>query len=377
MNTERGTNSEHNREARICLFSQRHLQRLVSRCVDYEFEDVICEVDDVELLACEPYRYFNFSQKVVNKIAKYVSIAELNPGLRRLRLKNDYDLFVVVCMFPRDLLAINAIKGWKESCRTSICWLDEIWSANLNALKGHMKILSQFDYIVLNCSQSVGPVQDIIQKPCFYIPPGVDAIRFCPYPNPPVRSIDVFNLGRRSPVTHEALLKMVEARRIFYMYDTINRMDTYYPRQHRDLIANLAKRSRYFLANAAKVDRDLETQGQSEIGFRFFEGAASGTVMIGQPPTNEAFREHFNWPDSVIRIPRDASNITEILDDLDSQKEHLKEIRKNNVVQSLLRHDWAYRWRVILDMVNLEAKEALTAREKRLELLADMANGSS
>lgn len=125
------------RVARVSVCSLRGTcKRLVSRCVDYEFEDVICEVDDVELLACEPYRYFNFRQKVVNKIAKYVSVAKLNSGLRSLRLKKDYDLFVMVCMFPSDLLAINAIKGWKESCQTSICWLDEIWHAELNELKG-------------------------------------------------------------------------------------------------------------------------------------------------------------------------------------------------------------------------------------------------
>jgi hypothetical protein len=40
-------------------------------------------------------------------------------------------------------------------------------------------------------------------------------------------------------------------------------------------------------------------------------------------------------------------------------------------VQSLLRHDWVYRWRTILEAVGLEPTPALVAREKRLKALAE------
>ncbi len=69
-------------------------------------------------------------------------------------------------------------------------------------------------------------------------------------------------------------------------------------------------------------------------------------------------------------MPYDAENIAEVLADLDSQSERMREIRKNGVVQSLLRHDWVYRWRAILDMVGLEPRPALIAREERLKKLA-------
>lgn len=360
-------------DARICMLSQRNVQRIVSRCADYEFEDVVCEIDDVELLAPEPYRSFVVGQKLANQLARHIGVASLNPGSRKLRLNRSYDLFVAKCLFPNDLLLVNTIEGWRQHCRTAVCWLAEIWAGELHKWKGHLKILSQFDYVVLNCSASVQPIQNRIQRSCSYIAPGVDAIRFCPYPNPPLRCIDVYNMGRKSPVTHQVLLKMTKQKRIFYIYDTIHRMDTFYPRQHRSLMANIAKRSRYFIANAAKIDRQFETHGQSEIGYRFVEGAASGTVMIGEPPENEEFRKHFDWPDAVIHMPFDSPDIAKILADLDSQPERLEEIRRNNVVQSLLRHDWVYRWRAILDMFGLEPRPALLTREARLKNLAEEA----
>ena len=359
---------------RICLFSQRNLQRLVSRCAEYEFEDLICKVDEAELLVPEHFRRFIVGQKISNQVARRFSIASLNPGIRKLKLNKSYDLFVAICQFPRDLLSINAIKGWKQRCRTSICWLAEIWACEVRKLKGYLKILSQFDHVVIPSMGSVQPLKDVIGDRCVYIPAGIDTIRFCPYPNPPLRFIDVYSMGRKSMVTHQALLKMAEQKNFFYIYDTFENMKTLLPQDHRILIANIAKRSRYFLANAPKINRKCETEGQGEISYRFLEGAASGTVMIGETGESEAFRKHFDWPDAVIHMPYDASNIAEIIGEFDSQPERLEKIRRNNVIQCLLRHDWAYRWQAILDIVGLKPRPALIERERHLKKLADIAN---
>jgi len=367
------TSSESSSAPRVCIFSQRHLHRLVSRGADYEFEDVICQIDDADLLLPEPYPWFVGGQKVSNRLARHISVATVNPGIRKLKLNRNYDLFIAKFLFASDLLSLNALEGWRKRCRTAVCWLAEFWSGEVNKFKGHLKILSQFDYVILNCSASVKPVQDVIQRPCCYMAPGIDAIVFCPYPQPPHRSIDVYSLGRKSPVTHQALLELAEQNRIFYIYDTIRHIETLHPKQHRSLMANIAKRSRYFIANSAKIDRQFETHGQSEIGYRFLEGAASGTVMIGEPPDNEVFKQHFDWPDVVVRLPFNSTDIDKVLSEFDCQPERVAEIRKNNVVQSLLRHDWVYRWKAILDFAGLEPKPALAVREKRLKELAEMA----
>ena len=357
-------------EPRICMFSQRNLGKIVSRCGHYEFEDVICQVDDVDLIAPQPYRLFPLGLKFANRLARYSPIAGFNPGVKSLRLKNNYELFVAIFQFPRDTLTLNAVEGWKDHCRKSLCWVDDLWVSDLPHLKSHLKILSKFDYVLLNCSGSVGPVQDLIHRPCFCIVPAVDMFRFCPYPNPPVRCIDVYSMGRRSDVTHRSLLKMAERGEIFYIYDTGERMQTQHPREHRSLIASIAKRSRYFVANTAKINYPSETRGQVEVGFRFFEGAGAGTVMIGEAPENEVFHKNFDWSDAVIHVPYGAENIGEILAELDSQPKRLDAARKNNVLQSLLRHDWVYRWRDILNIAGLEPKPALLARENHLKQLA-------
>lgn len=358
-------------DARICVFSQRHLQRLLSACGDYEFEDLLCELDDVDVLTAQPSHGFKTTRRISHQLARRTSIAGLNPGVRKLTINKDYELFFAKFLLQKDLLSLNALKKWKKHCRISICWLAEAWVDDVKKWKGYAYILSKFDYIILNCFASVRPMQDLIKRPCLYVPPGIDAIKFCPYPNPPMRSVDVYSIGRQSQVTHRALLKMAEQKKIFYVYDTIIRKDTARPAEHRSLIANIAKRTRYFLVNPAKIDRRFERGEQNEIGFRYFEGAAAGTVMIGEYPETVVFSEHFGWPDSVIRTPFDSPNIAEILAELESQPDRMTEARKNNIVQSLLRHDWAYRWSDILNMAGLKPRAVLTDRLEHLKKLAE------
>lgn len=373
---------------RICVFTPRYIRKLVSRCGDYEFEDVICEVDDVYLLTKKPNPWFSVGQSILNRFGRHMDnifdlyrpVALLNPGLRKIELNKNFDLFFMVCLVARDVLSLNALKGWRERCQTAVLWIDEIWAGELLKYKGLLKIMSKFDYVVTGFNASVLTIQEAIKGACFCISPGIDAIRFCPYPNPPLRSIDVYSMGRRSSsVTHQALLEMADQKRIFYYYDTIGNgiMNTQVYTQHRNLIANIAKRSRYFIVHPAKIDEPKTTYGQSELGFRFFEGAAAGTIMIGERPETQTFKKHFDWSDSVIPIPHDAPNISEILTKLDSQTERLETIRINNVVNSLLRHDWVYRWKEIIDIVGMKPRPALEVREKRLKELAEVVKSHS
>jgi hypothetical protein len=73
-----------------------------------------------------------------------------------------------------------------------------------------------------------------------------------------------------------------------------------------------------------------------------------------------------------IQIPYDAADIADVLANLNAQPERLARIRTDNVVNSLLRHDWMYRWGTILDTVGLEHTPEMRAREVYLKNLAQM-----
>lgn len=356
---------------RVCVVSLRHAERNLSRCVGYEFEDVVCRIDDADIYFLEPTFSHRFSKRAANRLTKLGLPAGLfNPGLRTVRIQKQYDICLVMCQLISDLFSLNRIKALQAHCGVSVCWLEEAWAGELHKYRRHLKLLERFDYLFTGCSQSAEALQERVQRPCSYLPPGVDALRFCPYPNPPVRSIDVYNMGRRSPVTHAALLELAREQDFFYVYDTLLRLETLYPNEHRDLIANLCKRSKFFIANAAKIDLVGETQGQGEVGYRFFEGAASGAVMLGSPPNNAHFKRLFPWPDAVIRTPFDCPEVASILITLDTQTERLERMRTAGIAHSLRHHDWAHRWQTILETIGLPLHQRHTERVGRLRKLA-------
>jgi len=164
---------------------------------------------------------------------------------------------------------------------------------------------------------------------------------------------------------------------LFYLHDSIAGNQAIDSAQHRALFANVAKRSRYFVVNPGLIDRPDIRSKQIEIGNRYFEGAASGTIMVGERPDTAEFERLFDWPDAVIHLPYNSSDIGLIINELDKQPERQEKIRRTNVAQTLLRHDWVYRWEAILNIVGLEPLPQLLVRKERLRNLAQQVSGSA
>jgi hypothetical protein len=356
--------------SRILMFSQRNIfPNVTYRLGLYEFEDIVQEVDRVDLIAPYPTGWFKYGTRVANRLAADYAWS-INPGIPVTRPAREYDLFVAVVQFPKDLQHVESLRGWKTRCRTSVCWMNELWLSEFHKYRYFLRLLCQFDYVVVHWAGTVAPLRKLVPGKCFYQPYGVDAELFCPYPRSAERVIDVYSIGRRSEVTHRALLDLTERQNLFYVYDSLQGYTVASAREHRRLTANMAKRSRYFLVNPGKVNAPGETQGQVEFGNRFFEGAAAGTIMIGETPQNDRFAEVFSWPDAVIHMPFDSADIGQVIRQLERDPDRQARIRRTNVTETLRRHDWVYRWEAILRAVGLEPLSELANRKARLAALA-------
>ena len=99
-----------------------------------------------------------------------------------------------------DHLHTGTVVGKLEGDRAStLGWIDRLRDTKT------LSLLDRFDHVVISHEALVGPLSALIRPSCSYQSFGVDALRFCPYPSPPPRSIDFYALGRRSPVAHREL----------------------------------------------------------------------------------------------------------------------------------------------------------------------------
>ena len=366
-------------ESDVLLLSLRKVEDVVAYCAQYELEDVVASVVGADMAVPEALQGIEVSRKAYKLVRLLTGsrglAASIAPRLVTRKLHKDYELFLPVFSHPHQLFALSCIPEWRKRCRKAACFIAEAWEG---MLPGYLlELLSEFDHVFVNARHVIGAMSRIIGRPCSYMPQGVDALRFCPWPDPPQRTIDVCNIGRRSPLTHEALLAAARDKGLFYYYDTVKPAEkqvTFHVSdgsEHRFLLANLLKRSRYFVVNRARANQPELIRGRDEIAGRFFEGIAAGAILIGDPPATDEFRARFGWPDAVIPMPFDAGDVAERIEQLDADPARQARIRKDNVANALLQHDWVHRLRTILDAVQIRPPVGVLAREARLRALAE------
>ena len=369
----------------VLLLSQRRIADLAAYCLAYEFEDTFAAVTDAQRIDVTDLPALEFSRRAY-KLARLASgsaalARRLAPSSRaKVVLERDFDLFFPVFSHSYELYSLATIPNWRQRCRKAACFISEVWSDRLPEYL--LELLSAFDHVFIGSRHPVADVARITDRPCTYLPLAVDVLRFAPLSVDQPRPIEVCNIGRRSPVTHQALLDEAERRHSFYYYDTVaasgsDRKDRTFhvdsPHEHRRKLATLLKHSRYFIANRSYVDRPEFTAGRDEISARFYEGAAGGAVMIGEAPRTEEFKRQFDWPDALIHLPFDSPDVGRTLAGLNRDPERLRAIGHNNVRQAARRHDWLHRIEVVFDTLGLGPSEKMRARAKRLERIASQA----
>lgn len=362
---------------RVLLVTLRGLTTHAAWCSNFEFEDVICAVDDVHMLELRPGRHFQLRQHFARSIAwrtRWRMVTGLNPGVQRVTLARDYDVLVFVCMNAWDLLYLNAITDWRARCRVRLCYMVEIYAGQAADLRHLLRRLGDFDHVFLSPSGSVEVTSRILHRPCHHLPLAVDVLRFTPRTQPAARVIDVLSIGRRSEAVHQALRRLAAAGDFLYVYDTIPSalLRPANPVEHREMLAAAARASRYFIAYPAKFGDD-ESSGQSEVGARYFEGAAAGSVLLGHAPTAVGFRRDFPWDDAVVELSADGSDVAGVLAADEQRPAELARRGMRNAVAALRRHDWAHRWRSILGIAGIVPRPALAARIGVMRELADAA----
>jgi glycosyltransferase involved in cell wall biosynthesis len=367
----------------LLLLSMRRLADLVAYCIPYEFEDLICNVTGADRVEADNQSALDLSRRVY-KLARFATGSpalahRLSPRPSTVKLQRDYELFLPVFNHTHELYTLATIPDWRKRCRYAACYISELW---LHLLPRYLlEHLAAFDHIFLGVYHCVGEVAKITGRPCSYLPLAADVLRFAPAPDFPQRMIDVYNIGRRSQITHQALLRLGRERRILYCYDTVaasgfdQKQRTFRVQdasEHRMLMASMLRRSRFYITNRARVNEPEYTEGRDEISARFYEGAAAGVIMIGEPPRLQQFQLEFGWRDALIHVPFDSPDIAEVLNSLNSDPERLAAIRRENVRNAAAQHDWLHRLRVVFETFGMPPTPAMLERERQLQQLMDI-----
>jgi hypothetical protein len=368
-------------QPRVAVMSVRNSESHVSRTCGYEFEDIICEeLDFARLIQPAPGRQTLLQRQLRNFAGRRLGDSRildlLNVGADKASLGADVELFFFSAAQPRDLTQLSLVPDWRDRSRFAVCWMQELWARDITKSNHLLDILNRFDHVICPFHHSIEALRQRLSVPVSFMPWGVDAELFCPFPNPPRRVIKVAGIGVVPKPTERALVRYADETGTFFHYQTIfGPSVAQNHREHRHNYAGILKRSEYFLCYLAKFT-NTERGIQREFGLRYIEGVAAGTIMLGDPIDNPAFEEWFGWPDSIIPLATGDAEPEVLIRQLDADPERLAAARRNNLVHALLKLDNLYRWREILDLAGMKETDAMRKRGERLQALAEMVRAS-
>jgi len=376
---------------RILVASDFNAKDRAHFALSYEFCRIITECDDADLVApgIDNYlaRYLggilppHDSQNVQRDFNRLVNGVRKGFGLKNaptigpVVLDQNYDVFFFVGWSPQSFVELSRIRNWRGRCKIAVAYLFELWSSTLEQDRHYLKLLDQFDHVFLLHSASVPRLSSYTAASCSFLATGVDCLVATPYPSPPERVIDVYSMGSRAAGPHQQLVALAERRKFFYLYDSLSSSDSQVKdwREHRLLLANIIKRTRYFMGfspAAVMGEKSHKIVGEQVLPSRLFEGAAGGAIILGTAPQCAEYLTYFDWPDAVIEVSPQSSDIAAVIDELDAQPERTERVRRTNAVRCLLRHDLVYRWEHILSTIGMKPLAQLQDRKSRLSEVA-------
>lgn len=371
------------------LLSMRKISDLVAYSMTYEFEDVVSDVaggDRIDAQDSFALSYWRKSYKRLRLGCGSPRMARaLTPSPASVTLTRDYELFLPVFNGIHDVWVVNSISNWRQRCRFAACVITEAWRHDMPEYL--VELLGQFDHVFIGMRNALEYVAEVSGRPVHHLPMAADVVRFSPWPDPPARSLDVSNVGRRSAVTHEALVSLARTRKISYYFDTFAGGVGKYRHQrtfrvesadqHRLLLSTILRRTRYYITNRSRINQPgYGAAGPEEMAVRFYEGTAAGCILLGQAPNCEEFRTQLDWEDAVIPVPFDAPDVGRTLEELEASPERVARVSRNNAGNAARKNDWLHRIQAIFDTMGIAHTEKMQARQAQLDAIARMAAGS-
>lgn len=359
-------------QRRVCIFSQRAMRQDVSRCSGFEFEDVVLELEGGKLVFPNWRGTGALNFRARRWMSKRTDMFRFMPsGADKLPLSENFDLFGCFVQKPVELLTLDAIPNWRKRSKLAVCILEEIWGTNIAEFRPLVRTLSQFDLITSAFASSCEELSLLTGRPVIHLPGAVDLKRFTPKVQSE-RVIDVYYLGRKRSDLHLELMRAVNMRGGFYLYDSATRPPIAADHvAHRDLLASLVQHSKLFVVDYAKIGHTDQSEGQLSWGPRHVEGIGGGAVQIGYAPDSEDYKRNFDWPEAIFRLSEEpveaAAAVGRLLDD----PQELERMRSANFAHVTKKHDWVHRWELILDFFGLPHTEKMMQRRADLVRLPE------
>lgn len=231
------------------------------------------------------------------------------------------------------------------------------------------KRLQKIDHFFGGIKENIPILSDLFDKPFHYSPMAVDVLKVAG--DNQKRFISVNGFGRQETNLNNLLADTFNQPSSNFIYQHTNAIKLTSLvdwKRHRDLFWHSLRSSQLSLAFDSLFFNPGGGAKHSFVGPRWYEGLATGTVIIGHAPTGEENESLLDWDQSTINLPSNPEKGLQKILELLAEPDFLRKIGRENIRQMHLKHDWRYR---IENMLNVTGIPAPSALDKQLELLKE------
>lgn len=245
-------------------------------------------------------------------LVRWVGLGTRFERFRRLlpkasrKLPNAIDVVWHVMMGPEGS-ALDLLDNWRGKHR-HVVYLFDTLPAQFEVIRRQFSG-NDWNLRIASFEDAIPQLQQITQQPWHHVPQAVSLEYFKPAALPE-RVIHFSSYGRRDPRVHEAVMRFCKAHHLYYDYTTHNRKGPTAPPL--ELLHQYAWHLSHSIFTFCwpMEHTNAERAGYlSPLTCRWFEAAAAGAAIIGQPPKTAGFEKMFG-PEAVNRLNPDADVAT-------------------------------------------------------------------
>jgi hypothetical protein len=230
-----------------------------------------------------------------NRLTKRFGLGTRYAPFRRIIRRNGFspraDVLWAVLMGPEDY-SLDVFRRWDRHVGFKILYLFDTMERQLPSIRAVLRSV-KWDLTITSFQGAVPFLEEETQRQWFAVPQGVKLDRFRPAPAQD-RLIDFSAYGRRLPAIHEAVKAFCAETGRYYDYTTTaGLMPGTDPTEQYDQYAWRLRHSGFTFCWPVETTNPDRVRTFSPITCRWFEAAASGTVVVGQPPKDAGFEDLF------------------------------------------------------------------------------------
>ncbi len=211
--------------------------------------------------------------------------------IRRTGFYPRADVLWAVFMGPEDY-SLDVFTRWDRHVGFKILYLFDTMERQISSIRAILRSV-KWDLTITSFSGALPFLEEQTQRRWFAVPQGVKLDRFHPAPAHH-RLMDFSAYGRRLSAIHEGVKAFCAETGRYYDYTTTVRLAPGAdPREQYEQYAWRMRHSAFTFCWPVETTNPSRVRSFSPITCRWFEAAATGTVVVGQTPKDPGFEEMF------------------------------------------------------------------------------------